>query len=72
MSKKPKFSEQLRQAIETAPVTRYRIAVDTGISEAVLSRFVNSKVGLSMETVDLLCDYLGLKLVSEKKLEKKG
>ena len=72
MSKKPKFSEQLRRAIETAPVTRYRIAVDTGISEAVLSRFVNSKVGLSMETVDLLCDYLGLNLVSENKPEKKG
>ncbi|OHB81709.1 MAG: hypothetical protein A2W31_09335 [Planctomycetes bacterium RBG_16_64_10] len=72
MSKTPKFSEQLRQAIETAPVTRYRIAVDTGISEAVLSRFVNSKVGLSMETVDLVCDYLGLRLVPEKKPERKG
>ncbi len=72
MSKTPKFSEQLRQAIETAPVTRYRIAVDTGINEAVLSRFVNSKVGLSMETVDLVCDYLGLKLVPEKKPERKG
>ena len=72
MSKKPKFSEQLRRAIETAPVTRYRIAVETGISEAVLSRFVNSKVGLSMETVDALCDYLGLRLVPEKKPEKKG
>ena len=72
MSKKPKFSEQLRRAIKTASVTRYRIAVDTGISEAVLSRFVNSKVGLSMETVDLLCGYLGLKLVPENKPEKKG
>ena len=72
MSKKPKFSGQLRRAIETAPVTRYRIAVDTGISEAVLSRFVNFEVGLSMETVDLLCDYLRLKLVPETKPEKKG
>lgn len=72
MNKTPKFSEQLRQAIDTAPVTRYRIAADTGINEAVLSRFVNSKVGLSMETVDVLCDYLGLKLVAEKKPEKKG
>ena len=72
MSKKPKFSEQLRRAVETAPVTRYRIAVDTGISEAVLSRFVNSKVGLSMETVDLVCDYLGLRLVPETKPQRKG
>jgi transcriptional regulator with XRE-family HTH domain len=72
MSKRPKFSEQLRRAIEAAPVTRYRIAVDTGVSDAVLSRFVNSKVGLSLETVDLLCEYLDLKLVSESNREKKG
>ena len=72
MSKKPKFSDELRRAIKTAPVSRYRIAVDSGISQAVLSRFLKGQVGLSMETVDLLCDYLGLKLVSEKKLEKKG
>mgnify|MGYP001811999713 CR=1 FL=1 len=70
MSKKPKFSDELRRAIKTAPVSRYRIAVDTGVSQAVLSRFLKGRVGLSMETVDLLCDYLGLKLVPEKKPEK--
>ena len=72
MSKKPKFSDELRRAIKTAPVSRYRIAVDTGVSQAVLSRFLKGQVGLSMETVDLLCEYLALKLVAEKKPNKKG
>lgn len=66
MSKKrPPFSDQLRQAIEASAKTRYRISQETGVSEAVLSRFMNRKVGLSMETVDLICECLGLRLVAE-------
>jgi transcriptional regulator with XRE-family HTH domain len=66
MSKKrPKFSDQLRQAIERSDKTRYRISQETGVSEAVLSRFMNRKVGLSMETVDLICECLRLRLVAE-------
>lgn len=65
MSKKPKFSDQLRRAIETCGHTRYRISQETGISEAVLSRFVNSRVGLSMDTIDTLIDHLNLRLVPE-------
>ena len=73
MSKRTKFSEQLRKAIEQAPVSRYAIHKATGIDQAVLSKFVRGeRTGLSMETVDALCDYLGLKLVPEKKPEKKG
>jgi len=66
MSKRKAFSDQLREAIKLASVTRYRIAVDTGVSQAVLSRFMHYKVGLSMETVDVLVDYLGMQLVPEK------
>lgn len=65
MSRKEPFSEQLRKAIRQSDKTRYRISKDTGVSEAVLSRFMNEKVGLSMETVDLLCEYLGLRLVAD-------
>lgn len=72
MSKKAKFSEQLRKAVEQAPVSRYAIHKATGIDQAVLSKFVHGERMLSMETVDVLCDYLGLKLVPEKKTEKKG
>lgn len=73
MSEKAKLSEQLREAIEQAPVSRYAISKATGIDQAVLSKFVRGeRMGLSMETVDALCDYLRLKLVAEKKTEKKG
>jgi transcriptional regulator with XRE-family HTH domain len=58
-----KFSEQLRRAIDQSGQTRYGIAKATGIAQPVLSRYCNNKVGLSMETIDTLCSYLGLELV---------
>ncbi len=68
-----KLSDQLRQAIAESGVTRYRISQATGVSEAVLSRFMNSKVGLSMATVDTICEYLELELVARQKSKaKKG
>ena len=72
MSKRAKVSGQLRKAVEQAPVSRYAIYKATGIDQAVLSKFVRGeRMGLSLETVDTLCDYLGLKLVPEKKPKKK-
>jgi len=73
MGKRVKVSEQLRKAVERAPVSRYAIYKATGIDQAVLSKFVRGeRMGLSMETVDDLCEYLGLELVAaEKKPEKK-
>jgi len=73
MSKKHlAFSDQLRRAIRQSEKTRYRISQETGISEAVLSRFMNDEqVGLSMTTVDLLCECLGLLLVPESESTRK-
>ncbi len=61
-----KLSDQIRRAIMEAPLTRYRIAKVTGIDQAVLSRFVAGKVGLSMATLDALADVLGLDIVARK------
>jgi DNA-binding Xre family transcriptional regulator len=73
MSKRVTVSEQLRRAVEQAPVSRYAISKGTGIDQAVLSKFVRGeRKGLSMETVDALCDYLGLRLVPEKPKKKEG
>ena len=67
------IARHVRKAVEQAPVSRYVIHKATGIDQAVLSKFVRGeRTGLSMETVDALCDYLGLKLVPEKKPEKNG
>ncbi len=68
------LSEQLKAAILNSGQTRYRIAQETGITEATLSKFIHGHHGLSQETVDVLCDYLGLRLVADDSAQqaKKG
>lgn len=60
----PSVSEQLRAAILAAPVSRYRMAQETGVTEATLSRFVRGERGLDLSSVDKLAAYLGLSLVN--------
>ena len=67
MPKRKLFAEVLRAAIEDAPVTRYRISQETGISESHLCRFVQGTRGLSLENLEVLCEYLGLQLVKKGK-----
>ena len=67
MTKRKTFTEQLREAIEKTPVTRYRISQDTGIAEGVLSRFVRGQVGLSVASINTLVEYLNLELVQRKR-----
>jgi plasmid maintenance system antidote protein VapI len=62
-----KLSEQLKSAILNCGQTRYRIAQKTGITEATLSKFIHGHHGLSQETVDVLGDYLNLRLVADSK-----
>ena len=56
----PEFSEQLREAIRKDERSRYRISIETGIPQGQLSRFMHDKGGLSLRSVDLLCECLGL------------
>jgi len=56
-------SATLRKTIETSSETRYRIAIETGVSEAALSRFVSGKRGLSLDALDKLAAHLGLALL---------
>ncbi len=65
------MTDQVREAIDDCGVTRYRISQETGISEAVLSRFLHKKVGLSMTTIDLVCGCLKLRLAPENKPPRK-
>ena len=62
MPKKLPLSEQVRRAIDAAGVTRYRIAKETDVSEATLSRFVRGESGLSLAALDRLAEYLGLEI----------
>ena len=61
------LTDNLRRAIDESGLTRYRIAKDTEIDESALGKFYNAKGGLSMESLDRLGAYLGLRIVTEGK-----
>ena len=68
-------SEQLRAAIAAAGaagVTRYRIAMETGVEQSALSRFARGKAGLDLSSVDKLAAYLGLELAYSADPKRKG
>lgn len=54
------LSDVVRNAIESCGKTRYRIALETGISQSALSRFLSGERGLSIEALDVLLPYLGI------------
>ena len=65
--KAPRFSDQVRQAIETCGKTRYRLAKETGVDESLLSRFVRGKCNLSLNQIDKLADNIGFGVKMPKK-----
>ena len=69
MAKRPKtttLADQLRTAIKTCGRSRYALSQETGIEQSTLSRFVNGKGGMSLDTADAIAKALGLKLTSDE------
>lgn len=72
MSKKRKaISDQIRDAITSAGVSRYEICKQTGINQATLSRFMNETGGMSVQTLDKLGKYLGLEITAVNREDRK-
>lgn len=69
--RKQKVSAQLRAVVKNADVSRYRISMETGVPQSILSRFARGEAGVSTATVDRLCDYFNLELVYKKNLKQK-
>lgn len=67
MTKRMKFSDQIRQAIDASGMTRYAICKRLKFSESVMSKFMASKCNLSMDTLDRLADLLRMNVVVEGK-----
>ena len=64
--RKPKtVSDQLRDIIETGPLSRYRIAKDSGVDASQLLRFVRGDGRLTNDSLDKIGDVLKLRLVSD-------
>ena len=70
-TKRQPISEQLKDAILNADISRYRIAKETGLTEAGLSRFVNGVAGLSLESIDKVGECLGLEITTRKRKSSK-
>ena len=63
-----KLSEQLREAILSAGVSRYEISKATGVGQPTLSKFVlGQRPGLSFDAMDAIGLYLGLAIVRPTK-----
>jgi hypothetical protein len=59
---KTDFSAIIRAALRASDRTLYRISMETGIGQDVLSRFVREERGLSLETAGKLAVHLGYQL----------
>ena len=58
----PPVSVQLRMAIEANGIPWSVLAAECSLGTSTLNRFMNKDRGLQLETVDRLCDELGLSL----------
>lgn len=68
--RKKTMTDQIRKAIDDCGQTRYRIAKETGINESQLAGFYNGTRGISLEALDRLGSYLGLRIVMDQKGKK--
>ena len=67
MSKKRKrmtLAETIRKAIKDQPVSAYRLNIETGVSQPLISRFIKGERTITIETADKLMAYLGLEVRS--------
>ena len=66
------LSDQIRQAIDDSGLSRYRIAQESGIDESALAKFYNGHRGFNSDTLDILGEYLGLRIVMDRKSRKRN
>ncbi len=58
--------ETLRQAIRKSDLSQARIALNSGLTASQLSRFVNGRKTLTLETGSRLAQALNLKLIESQ------
>ena len=67
-----KLSDAVKKAIDDSGESRYAIAKATGIDESALAKFYNGHRGITTDTLDRLGEYLGLRIVMDRKTQAKG
>lgn len=61
-----------KPAIEWSDKALYRVAKGTGITQRQLSRHIGSDRGMSVESIEILANYLGLEIIIPPKHFPKG
>ena len=64
--------EKIRQAIEDSGVSRYRISQETGIDQGQLSKLMSGEAGLSLASLEKLCEFLDLEIIVRPKRSKRS
>jgi len=60
-------TDEIRTAIQKSHLSRYEIAKRSGVTEGSLSRFMNRKTSLSLESIEKLAPVLGLQVLVKRK-----
>ncbi|HOW69213.1 MAG TPA: hypothetical protein PKY77_01325 [Phycisphaerae bacterium] len=58
-----RFSDQIRELVTGSEYSCYTICKQTGIDKGAMSHFLAGHRGLSLESLDLLADFLDLQVV---------
>ncbi len=61
------LTTQLREAILSHEESVYRIAINSGVPNPIIHRFMTGERGIAIGSMEKLCDYLGLELTPKKK-----
>ena len=59
--------EMVQSAMEAEGMSAYKISMETGLSQGLLSRFLRGKSPLSLRALTLVLDALGYELTIRKK-----
>jgi predicted XRE-type DNA-binding protein len=62
MEKMEKVLDQIREAIKSSGKPCNQISLATGISRSRLSKLMSGQLGLSIEALEQLVEYLGLEI----------
>ncbi len=67
MSSSTSFSDVIRRAIRRDGRSIYRLAIDSGVNQGVLGRFMRNERDMNLRTAEKVCRALGLELRATKR-----
>mgnify|MGYP002783803940 FL=1 len=62
-----KLTSEIRAAVKASDQTPYAIAKGANVARSQLSRLLSGKSGMTVDTIERLADYLGLRITIEPK-----